>query len=258
MMNKKINPIVLTILVFTLNLHAEKFEIQISYGGWSLSPFISSVEKASERIIGDELYNIVSTLLPGTALSAFRSAVDLSSSGKSLDLSLWYKIGRSNFSLGLKGQVYRFYLPYTLDSVQSIGFLGFPLFELDSQVEGEISLRSVILSPLARWTALSSKNFKLSLYGGFAVFHYDGDVLLNGNVIVKTPLGDFEFQGEISQSLEELREWSDGIPSWMLSPSLGLVMQYNLSKEFGLVVDLSLSHGFFFSAGVFFAIGSSQ
>ncbi|MCJ7579827.1 MAG: hypothetical protein MUP98_04750 [Candidatus Aminicenantes bacterium] len=257
-MNKKIIPIVLAIFIFTLNLSAEKFEIQISYGGWSLSPFIASVEKESERIIGDELYSIVSTLLPGTALSAFRSAIDISSSGKTLDLSLWYKIGSSNFSLGLKGQVYRFQLPYSLDSVQSIGFLGIPLFELESQAEGEIILRSVILSPLARWTALSSKNFKLSLYGGFSVFHYDGDFSLNGNVLVRTALGDFEFHGEVSQSIEELREWSDGIPSWMLSPSFGLVIQYNLSKEFGLLVDLSLSHGFFFSAGVVFAIGSSQ
>ena len=257
-MNKKIILIVLIIIIFTFNLQAEKFEIQISYGGWSLSPFIASVEKESERIIGDELYSIVSAFLPGTALSAFRSSVDLSSSGKSLDLSLWYKIGGSNLSLGLKGQAYRFFLPYSLDSVQSLGFLGFPLFELDSQVEGEISLRSVILSPLVRWKVLSGKNFNLSLYGGFAVFHYDGDFILNGNVLVKTPLGNFEFQGEISESIEELREWSDGIPSWMLSPSLGLMMQYKFSKEFGLAVDISLSHGFFFSAGVFFAIGSSQ
>lgn len=258
MVNKKIIPTVLTVLIFTLNMHAEKIEIQISYGGWSLSPFIASVEKETERIVGDELYYIVNSLLPGIALSAFQSDIDLSSSGKSLDLSLWLKVGRSNFSLGLKGQYYSFHLPYSLDSVQSISFLGFPLIELEAQAEGEINLQSVILSPLARWTTLSGKNFKLSLYGGFAIFHYDGDYILDGNILVESPLGDFEYQGEASQSLDELREWSDRIPSWMLSPSLGMQMQYNLSKKFGLVLDVSLSHGFFFSAGVFFAIGSSQ
>jgi len=231
MMNKKIVPIVLTILVFTLNLQAEKIEIQISYGGWSLSPFITSVEKETERIIGDELYHIVYTFLPGAALSAFQSDIDLFSSGKSLDFSIWHKIGQGNFSLGLKGQYYSFQLPYTLDSAQSISFLGFPLIELEAQAEGEINLSSLILSPLA---------------------------VLAGNVLIRSPLGDFEFQGEESQNIEELREWSDRIPSWMLSPSLGMVMQYKLTKEFGLLFDVSLSHGFFFSAGIFFALGSSQ
>ncbi|GAF90973.1 unnamed protein product, partial [marine sediment metagenome] len=189
---------------------------------------------------------------------AFQSDINLSSSGKSLDLSLWYEVGHSKFSLGLKGQVYSFQLPYSLDSVQSISFLGFPLIELETQAEGDINLQSIVLSPLARWTTLSSENFKLSLYGGFAIFHYNGDYILDGDVLVRSPLGDFEFHGEESQSIEELREWSDRIPSWMLSPSLGMVMQYNLTKEFGLLLDVSLSHGFFFSAGMFFAIGSSQ
>ena len=76
--------------------------------------------------------------------------------------------------------------------------------------------------------------------------------------MVRSPLGDLEFHGEESQSIEELREWSDRIPSWMLSPSFGMQMLYNLTKEFGLLLDVSLSHGFFFSAGVFFALGSSQ
>lgn len=257
-MNKNIFPIVLLIFFLALNLQAEKINIQISYGGWSLSPFITSVEKESERIIGDELFYIVNTLLPGAALSAFRSDINLSSSGKSLDLSLWYKIGQSNFSLGLKGQYYSFQLPYSLDSVQSISFLGFPLIELEAQAEGDINLQSIILSPLAQWTTLSNENFKLSIYGGFAIFHYDGDYNLDGNVLVRSPLGDFEFHGEASQSIDELREWSDRIPSWMLSPSFGMQMQYNLTKEFGLLLDVSLSHGFFFSAGVFFAIGSSK
>jgi len=258
MMNKKIIPIVLTILVFTLNLQAEKIEIQISYGGWSLSPFITSVEKETERIIGDELYHIVYSFLPGVALSAFRSDINLSSSGKSLDFSIWHKIGQGNFSLGLKGQYYSFNLPYSLDSVQTISFLGFPLIELDAQAEGEINLSSVILSSLARWTTLSGKNFKLSIYGGFAIFHYSGDYVLDGNVLIRSPLGDFEYQGKESQNIEELREWSDRIPSWMISPSLGMQMQYKLTKEFGLALDVSLSHGFFFSAGVFFALGSSH
>ncbi len=258
MMNKNIFPIVLTILLFTLNLQAEKIEIQISYGGWSLSPFITSVEKETERIIGDELYHIVYTFLPGAALSAFQSDIDLTSSGKSLDFSIWHKIGQGNFSLGLKGQYYSFQLPYTLDSAQSISFLGFPLIELEAQAEGEINLNSLILSPLARWTALSGKNFRLSFYGGFAIFHYSGNYVLDGNVLVRSPLGDFEYQGEESQNIEELRKWSNRIPSWMLSPSLGMVMQYKLTKEFGLLFDVSLSHGFFFSAGIFFALGSSQ
>ncbi len=257
-MDKNIIPIILTIFILTLHLHAEKFEIQISYGGWSLSPFITSVEKESERIIGDELYHIVDTLLPGTALSAFRSDIDLTSSGKSLDLSIWYKIGHSNFFLGLKGQVYSFHLPYSLDAIQSISFFGYPLVELEVEAEGEINLSSVIISPLARWATLSGKNFTLNLYGGCSIFHYKGDYVLDGNVLVKTPLGDFEYQGKESQDIEELREWSDRIPTWMISPSLGMMIQYKLSKEFGLLVDLSLSHGFFFSAGVVFTLGSSQ
>ncbi len=258
MVNKKIIPIVLAIFILALNLQAEKIHIQISYGGWSLSPFITSVEKETERIVGDELYHIVNILIPGAALSAFRSDINLSSSGTSLDLSLWYKIGQSNFSLGLKGQYYSFQLPYFLDSVQTISFLGFPLIELEAQAEGEINLQSIILSPLARWTTLSGKNFKLSLYGGFAIFHYNGDYNLDGDVLIRSPLGDFEYHGEESQSIEELREWSDRIPSWMLSPSLGMQMQYNLTKEFGILLDVSLSHGFFFSAGMFFALGSTQ
>jgi len=258
MVSKKNFLIALTVLIFVLNLQAEKIDIQISYGGWSLSPFITSVEKETERIIGDVLYHIIYTLLPGVALSTFQSDINLSSSGKSLDFSLWYKVGQGKFSLGLKGQYYSFQLPYSLDSVQSISFLGFPLIELEAQAEGNINLQSIILSPLARWTTLSGKNFKLSLYGGFAIFHYNGDYILDGNVLVKSPFGDFEFQGEESQSIEELRKWSDRIPSWMVSPSLGMMMQYKLTKEFGLLLDVSLSHGFFFSAGLFFAINSSQ
>lgn len=246
------------ILFFALNLPAEKVEILISYGGWSLSPFITSVEKETERIVGKELYQIVDTLIPGAGLAVFLSNIDLSSSGKSLDLSLWLKVGRSNFSLGIKGQYYSFHLPYTLDSVQSISLLGFPVIEINAQAEGDINLQSFILSPLARWTALSGKNFRLSLYGGAAIFHYDGDFLLNGSVLLKTPLGDLEYQGEVFQSFEELRELIEGIPSWMLSPSLGMQMQYKVNKNFGLLLDVSLSHGFFFSAGLFFATGASN
>lgn len=250
--------IFLVVLIFTLNLQAEKIEIQISYGGWSLSPFITSVEKETERIIGDELYQIVSAFLPGTALSVFQSDIDLSSSGKSLDLTLWHKIGQSNFSLGLKGQYYSFHLPYSLDSKQSISFFSFPLFELEAQAEGDINLNSVILSPLARWTTLAGENFKLFLYGGFAIFHYNGDYRLKGNVLIRSPLGDFEYDGEDSQNIENLREWSDRIPSWIISPSLGMMMQAKLTKGFGLLLDISLSHGFFFSAGIVFTVGSPQ
>ncbi len=257
-MNKKIFPIVLTVLLFTLTLQAEKIEIQISYGGWSLSPFITSVEKESERIIGDELFYIVNTLFPGAGLSAFQSDIDLTSSGKSLDISFWYKIGQGNFSLGLRGQTYSFQLPYSLDSVQSISFLGFPLIELEAQAEGEINLSSMIISPLARWSALSGKHLRLSFFGGLAVFNYRGDYVIDGTVLVRSPFGDLEFQGEDAQNIDELREWSDRIPTWIISPSLGMMIQYKLTKEFGLSVDMSISHGFFFSAGIFFILGSSQ
>lgn len=246
------------VLSFMLHLQAEKIDIQIAYGGWSLSPFITSVEKETERIIGDEVYNIVQAQLPGIDLTAFQSDLDLTSSGQSLTFSLWLGLGQNRFFLGVRGQYYKFKLPYSLDSVQSISLLGFPLAELESHVDGVLNLSSAILSPLVRWTALSSKALSLSLYGGLAIFHYSGDYTLNGDILIKTPLGDFEYHGEDVQDLDALRAWSDRIPTWIVSPSLGLMMQVKLSRELGILLDVSISHGLFFSAGIFFSVGSPQ
>ncbi|MDP2916078.1 MAG: hypothetical protein Q8O91_11585, partial [Candidatus Aminicenantes bacterium] len=47
----------------------KRFDIQLSYGGWSLSPFRSVVERECERLIKSEFNKLVESTIPNDLLT---------------------------------------------------------------------------------------------------------------------------------------------------------------------------------------------
>ena len=98
---------------------AGRFDIQLSYGLWSASPFGSLIERETENMIRSELERLLNSVLPPSAFSTLED-VSLSSSGHQAALSLWYRF--NTFSLGIRGAYFRYKLPYTIQLEQSIAF----------------------------------------------------------------------------------------------------------------------------------------
>jgi len=233
---------------------AENVEIQLSYGRWSLSPLTTIVERESENMIRETYRRFVEDFFPGLALSSFITAIDLSSSGQYFCFGFWYNLKNTQFSLGLRGNYVDFQLPYSIDADQSISFLQYELVRLKTSGEGEVNINSLTISVLGRWKALSQGRIGLFLYGGLIFFPYQGDLSINQNTMIQTPLGDLVYQGALDQTISQIRTWNEDVPLTIISPEVGMQFQVKLLKNLGLVLDVALSQGSLFSAGLFFIL----
>jgi hypothetical protein len=231
---------------------ADKIDIQISYGGWTLSPFVSTLENESEDLIRREYTRLMETVIPGYVYSTFLSDVNLSSSGHFYSLGLWYNFKHSRFSAGLKAEYFDFQLPYIIDFEQSIDFLGYQLVSLKTEGEGDVSIKSMTFSLLGRWAALSGNTFKLYLKGGITLFPINGKLFISQNTVIETILGDLTYEGEFDNTLDQIRQWNSSLPSLLISPSLGIQGQLRIMDSVGLFLDVTLSQGGFLSAGLVF------
>ena len=205
-------------------------------------------------MVRESYRRFVEDFLPGLALSSFLSRIELSSSGQYFSFAFWYNFKSGQFSLGLKGNYIDLQLPYSIDADQSISFLQYELVNLRTDGEGEVNLNSLTLSLLARWKAVSQDRFGLFLYGGLLIFPYQGDLFIEQDTVVQTPLGDLEYQGAFDQTIDQIRNWNDDVPSTIISPELGVQLQYRFLKNLGLVLDVALSQGSLISAGLFFIL----
>lgn len=235
-------------------LLADRWDIQVAYGGWSLSPFTTAVEQKSEEMIREEYFRLLHPLLEDRGFTRNIFQVDMGSSGKHLALGAWYNFGQGRFSLGLHGRYFHYRIPYDIYSRQIITFLGYPMAEFETQGSGKVSLGSVIVSLLGRYKVLDADKLAVFLYGGVSVMPFDGKFKVKGNTALVTPIGDFEYQGAEEYFIKEIRKWDERVPSSILSPAAGCSLQYKLSREIGLILDAALSHGAVYSAGIAFMV----
>jgi hypothetical protein len=230
---------------------AQTFDLEIGYGRWTFSPFVSLVENETERLIEEELIRVLEGFLPRDRFSTFES-IELSSSGDILTAALWSGFGR--FALGLEAGLFDFRIPYTVTAGQAVRFLDFEAAALRTEGSGEVRLRSVMVSLLGRWEVLSSRRFRLRLHGGLNMLPYQGEVSLRQRTVITTPLGDVEYEGGFSQSLARLRGWNDDIPALIFAPALGADLRYDPGSRVGLCLGLSLRQGIVWSAGLCFTL----
>lgn len=235
-------------------MRAERWDIQVSYGGWSLSPFTPSVERKSEEMIREEYVRMLSPYFSDRDLNISFLQVNLRSSGKHLALAAWHDVIPDRFSVGFRGCYFNYRIPYDVYSQQIVSFLGFSMAELETQGSGHTELGSIMFSFLARYKILDIEKFKMSFYSGVSVMPFDGKLRLEGHTTLRTPAGTFEYLGSEEHLIKKIREWNEQIPSWILSPALGFLMQYRITKDLGFFLDGGLSHGMAYSAGIFFTL----
>ncbi len=245
----------LTVFLILVGLtQAQGVEFQLSYGRWSLTPFTTIVERESENMIRESYRRFVKDFFPGLDLPSFIFTLDLSSSGQYFSFAFWYNFKSSQFSLGIKGNYVDLQLPFSIDADQSISFLQYEMVKLQTVGAGEVNLNSLTVSLLGRWKALSQDRFGLLLYGGLLFFPYRGDLFIEQDTKIQTPLGDLEYQGAFAQTINQIRNRDEDVPTTIISPELGIQFQSRLLKNLGLVLDVALSQGSLFSAGLFFIL----
>jgi len=230
---------------------AETIEFRLSYGGWSLSPFHSTVETKCEELIKDEFFKLFDSILPASFLSPVRSEVDLSSSGTFLAAEIWMPLGRSRFAVGIRGDLFNFKVPFTAVAREAIDIFGFPIAEVTGRGQGTVDLKGLGVSLLGRWTAVSTRHWDLSLQAGMSTVPFRGRIAMNQEISVATLLGDLRFTGRMDQSIADIREADDHVPSMIIAPTAGIDVKYRFSGNAGLFINATVSQGTFLSGGFF-------
>ena len=230
-----------------------RFDIQVSFGGWSLSPFRSIVERECERLIKNEFNKLVESAIPNDFLTPLISSVDLSSSGHFFSLAGSYRFGEGRFSVGLRGDYFDFRVPYSLSVNESLEIWGFPLAALEGQGQGTVRLSGLAVSVLGRWTPLMTKRVDLSLQAGLMMLPFQGKILLDLTAALKTALGDLQFSGSFDDTFDEIRDLGLDLPSVIFSPTLGIEFRYRFLPDAGFFLNATVAQGRFLSGGLFYS-----
>lgn len=231
----------------TIPCIAQKVEFQLSYGGWSFSPFATLVEREAENLIKDELTRVVDTVFAPDVFSTFES-IDISSSGRIAALTMW--VNWERFSLGLESDYFEFSLPFTISAEQSVSFFATELLNVQTDGHGEVHLHSVMFSFLTRWAVVSSPRYKLFLRGGLNLMPFDGEISFDQRTVVATPLGNAEYSGAYSETIKNIRGWDEDIPALLFAPSFGINFQYNPIPRLGVFAGVAIHQGWYVSAGL--------
>ena len=229
------------------------FDVELSYGGWTLSPFRTVVERECERVIRDQLDRLISSAIPDLLVSPYLSDIDLPSSGRFFSLAIWYRFGESRFSAGLRGDYFNFKLPYSVAVSESFEFLGFPLARLDVQGRGSVRLDGLALSLLGRWTPLRTRRLDLSLQAGLMMLPFQGELSMEQTTTLITPIGDLRLSGKIGHDFDEIRALGLDLPSYIYSPTLGIELRWRIAPEVGLHFNATAAQGTFYAGGLFFS-----
>jgi len=230
------------------------FDFQVAFGAWSLSPFVSPVEKECERLIRNEFDGLVGSVFPGILLSSSLAKLDLSSSGHFFSLAMWHRFGESRFSAGLRGDYFDFRVPFALSADETVSFLGFPLVALEGQAQGTVRLNGIAISLQGRWTPLSTSRVELSLQAGVMVLPFEGEITSNLTGTLRTLIGDLPLSGRFDHTIDEVRNLGVDVLSLILSPSLGIEFRYRFAPRLGLFINATAAQGSFLSGGLFFSL----
>jgi hypothetical protein len=235
-------------------LAAQGIEFRLSFGGWTLSPLHTTVETESEKIIQNEFFKLLDSILPEWSLSPVWSDVSISSTGTFCSGEFWLPFRRSRFAVGLRGDWFSFHLPFTASAREILNILGFPIAELTARGWGNVDLKGLGLALMGRWTAYSSRRLDLSLQAGISALPFRGRIAMDQELSVVSLLGNLQLTGRLDQSIAELREVEDQIPSLIIAPSAGLDFKYRLTGNAGLFINLTVSQGTFVAGGFFIAL----
>lgn len=233
---------------------ARKYEIEVSYSAWTLAPFHPLLESRTETAAREAFREALGSTLLGSILSPFATTADFGgSSGRSFTATVWKRLGRSPFSIGFRADAFEFDLPYTIEAVETVAIIGFPVVEIEGRSVGTVRVRGLGGSVLGRWTAVESRIFDLALTAGLTLFPYDGKIDQDIQAALRTPLGDATLSGPFDLTIAEARRWSEDIPRAILSPTAGIAARFWLSRNLGLSASVAASQGVFFSGGLCYA-----
>ena len=231
------------------------FDIQVSAGGWSLSPFRPLVETECARLIRSGFSGSIGAALALVSLTPLDAAVNLgTSSGYFFGGTVWYRFENRPWAVGLEADYFDFRVPYTVAAATTIDVLGIPLASIRGSGQGTTRLRGVALSLLGRWTPLSAGPVELSIRGGLMVMPFQGDFALNQTTVVTTAIGDIRLPATINQTIDDIRALGFDIPSLILAPVLGIDVRVRIAPRLALVLRAQAAQGTFFSGGLAFSL----
>jgi hypothetical protein len=234
---------------------SRSFDIQVSAGGWSLSPFRPLVETECERLIRSGFSGVVGAALSEIFLTPLASDVNLSSSsGHFFSAAVWCRFEGSPWSAGVEADYFDFRVPYSVSAATTLNVLGFPLASVRGGGQGTTHLRGLALSLLGRWTPLSAGPVALSLQAGVMALPFEGDILLDQTTVVTTTSGDLRFSGTLNQTIDDVRALGFDLPSLIFAPVLGIDLRLRLAPRLALFFDAAVSQGSFLSGGLAFSL----
>lgn len=229
---------------------AAPVEVRFGFGGWTLEPLRSTIETRSEEMIEDEFFKLLNSILPSWVLTPVRTEIDSTSSGRSFHGEVWIPLGPGRFALGFRGDAFDFRIPFNASAFESIQVIGWPLADLSARGAGTVTLKGLGLSLLGRWAAVDLPKFTLAVRAGLAAFPFRGRIEMDQTLSAETILGDFNFSGRLAETIAEIREENEDVPSWIFAPVAGLELAWRLDSRLSLFACVSVSHGTFYSAGI--------
>lgn len=250
-----------SLLLFSLAAAAplrggDRVEIHLTGGAWTLSPFVTMLERETEALIEDELTRVLGDVLPaGIALVPF-SRLDLSSSGGYAGVSAWLDLGASRrFGVGGQVQYMDSRMPYALSAEQTVSIWGWDLAGLRVRADGRVRLRTGAVSLLGRWTAVRGRRVELFVSAGATLLAFDGRLSMRQDSVLTTPLGDVDSTSSFELPIDEIRDWNRSVPALIFSPRAGLGLAIRLTDGLGLLVEAATSQGSFLGAGLSWTFG---
>lgn len=229
---------------------ASGWEWQFSLGPWTLAPWTSPVAREAQQLVSDEAARLLAPLLSEFTIFAFDPQIDLRSRGWFATAGCWRRLNRDKFALGISASTLNFSLPFTLTAEQDIFFLDIPVAHISTSGQGQIDLRTIMLTAQGRWRILQAGRTGIYTALGVTLLHFSGDLHLPLTASVQTFLGTVEMRKSEDSTLEELRRKNYGIPAWILAPALSLSLHYRVGSKSRLLMEINLSQGTFLAIGL--------
>ncbi len=235
-------------------LEASSWEWQVSLGPWTLQPLTLPVERLAERIVSDEVRELLSPLLGDFSVFGYEPKVEMRSHGLFVNAGLWRRLAAARFAIGLSASYLRFTLPFSLRDKQEIYFQGVPLAAVTTSGEGRIELRTIMLAVEGRWRIFQRGRIAAYASLGLALLRLSGDLHLPLSARIDSIIGSAVLSRSEDITLGELVKRNDDIPGWSAAPALGLSVHHQIGNSSRVFLAAGLSQGTFLAAGVAFDI----
>lgn len=201
-------------------------------------------------MVSEEAGRLLAPLLSEFTIFAFEPQIDLRSRGWFATTGCWLRLNRDKFALGILASYLNFSLPFTLTADQDIFFLDIPVAHISTSGQGQIDLRTIMLTAQGRWRILQAGRTGIYTALGVTLLHFSGTLHLPLTASVQTFLGTVELRKSEDRTLAELRAENREIPAWILAPALALSLHYRVGAKSRLLMEINLSQGTFLAIGL--------